>query len=103
MIFEICAGLIVITSIIIILYLLTRSGGPISVERLNENGNVRLRIKANKNIKCIEAKCGKGEEGLSFVRKDLNKDESVEFLIPTTSEKVELTITDESGSKKISI
>jgi hypothetical protein len=103
MIFEVCAGLTVIASIIVILYLLTRSGGPISIERMNEEGNVRLKIKANKSIKCIEVKSGTGEERLSFVRRDLIKDETVEFLIPTTTEKLELIITDENGTKTTSI
>jgi len=103
MILEICAGLIVIACVIVILYLLTRTGGPVSIERSGEEGNIRLRIRANKDIKSIEVKSGSGEEGLLFVRRNLSKDESVEFLIPAGSEKIELLISDESGTKTISI
>jgi hypothetical protein len=103
MMLEICVGLIVIASIIIILYLLTRSSGPISIDRTTQNGNVCLKVKANRGIKSIEVKSGNGEEGLLFVRKNLSKDDSVEFLLPPNPGKLELLITYEGGTKSVSI
>ena len=80
MLFEICTGLVVLLCIIIIVYLLTKSNGPVTIEKNTENGNTILKIKANKEIKKLEVKSQDKE--IVFTRSNLKINEIVEFIFP---------------------
>jgi len=103
MILEICAGLVIVVCIVLIIYLLTRSRSSVSIEKKTEGGNVKLSMKANKDIRQIDVS-GQNEDGeeIRFMRKDLKKGETVEFVFPLTRNPLQITVTDESGNKVIS-
>lgn len=94
---EICAGIVIIACIVLILYLLTKSKGPVSIEKKMEAGNTTLKIKANNDIKLIEIKSEEGEE-IYLVRKGLKKDGVVEFVFPAPRNRVKVLVQDASGS-----
>jgi hypothetical protein len=103
MILEICAILIILACFVLIVYLLTRSRGAVSIEKKADSGDLLLSLKANKDIRQVEVS-GLSESGedIRFTRKDLKKGERVEFVFPLTRNPIQVTITDESGNKIIS-
>jgi hypothetical protein len=101
---EICLGLIIIISIILILYFLTRSKGPVSVEKKIVQGNIKLIVKANDELAALEVKgTSEGNDEISFVRRDLKKDEIVEFIFPQTQNPISMVVRDSSGIHKIKV
>ena len=101
---EICLGIIILTSIVLILYFLTRTKGPVTVEKRIVEGNLKLSVKANDEIAVIEIK-GKSESGdeIPFMRRDVKKDETVEFIFPQTQNPITIIVRDGSGIHKIQV
>lgn len=98
MLFEICAGLVVIVCIALIIYILAKQSGPISIEKKTDSGNTNLIIKANRDIKSIEVIISNESEGHVFRRQNLKNGESVQFVFPQTNEAITITVADATGT-----
>ena len=104
---ELCAGLIVIVCIGLAAFMLGRPKSPITIEKNLDSGNVRLKIRMNRDLKRLEVirKDG-GIDGtvnridgdVSFVRNNLKKGEEVEFVFSASSSPTKLIVDDEKGT-----
>lgn len=101
MIFEICVGIVVIVCVGLIIYILAKQSGPISIDKKTDSGNTNLMIKANRDIKSIELKISNEFEGAIFKRQNLKRGEVVQFVFPQTNETITITVTDATGTLSI--
>jgi len=99
MLWEICAGGVVLACIIIAIYLLTRSNEPVSISKRVEGGQVFLKIRANKDIASVVVSNIAGEGGLTLKRSGLKRGEEVEFQVPLSQNPIRVLIEDEKGTK----
>lgn len=93
---ELCAAAIVLTCIIAVAYLLTRSK-PVKFEKKTEKGNSCLTITANQDLAKISVAARFDNEEITFERKKIKKGQTVEFAYPYSSQPAKLTVQAESG------
>jgi hypothetical protein len=103
MILEACAGAAVIACAIAIIYILRRPRGPVSVERSADGGNMRLRLRANRDLRRIELKAPEKPGEIHLVRAALRRGDLVEFSFPLPQGPVHLVVEDDGGEHTIEI
>lgn len=103
MVLEVCAGLIIVACIIVIIYILRRPRGPVSVERSADGGNLRLRLRANRDLRRIELKAPEDPGEIHLVRAALRRGDLVEFSIPLPRGPVHVIVEDDGGEHTIEI
>lgn len=96
--FEICLGITIIVCIILIIYILARQSGPVSIDKKTDGTSTTLAIRAKRDIKSMEIRIQKDSGGPVFRRKAINKDELIQFVFPATDEEIEITVVDLSGT-----
>ena len=94
---ELCLGLVIFACIGVIIYLLTRSKDPVSFTKEVSGGNVNLKIKANRDVRRIEVRCGEGPDEAKLARSGLKKGEVVEFTFPLSENKVQIVVQEDKG------
>jgi len=103
MLAEACAGAVVIACAIAIIHLLTRAKGPVTIDKRQEGGSVRLRVRANRDIRKLEVRGRSAEGEIFLVRKGLAKGEEVEFSFPIPQGRVTVLAEDESGARELEV
>jgi len=103
MIPELCAAAVILACVIAIIYIASRPRGPVSVERSAEGGNVRLRVRANRDIARLEVHAGGEQGGLHLVRSGLRRNDVVEFSFPLPVGPVRVVSEDGNGSHTLEL
>jgi|GEM_PF-6898999 len=103
MILEACAGAVVIACAIAIIYILRRPRGPVSVDKSVEGGNLRLRLRANRDLRTIELKAPEEPGEIHLVRAGLRRGDVVEFSFPLPHGPVHVIVEDDGGEHTIEV
>ena len=100
---ELCAGLIVIVCIGLAAFMLSRPKYPITIEKVLDSGNVRLKVRMNRDLKRLEViRMDGGNEAaggdVSLIRNNLKHGEEVEFVFPISHSPIKLIVDDKKGT-----
>ncbi len=99
---ELCAGLIVVVCMGLAAFMLGRTKNPVNVEKSIDEGNVRLKVKMNRDLLRLEVNCktdaSMTDGDISIIRNHLLRSEEVEFVFPLTNSPIKLVMDDEKGT-----
>ena len=93
-------GFVIILALIIILVLFFVMNRPYSYNRKVKGDETIFTLDAKKPIASIEVLGKFGNEKIKFQRKDIKKDEKIEFVYPASTEPASVTIEMQKGKPK---
>ena len=96
MIAEICFGIIIIAGVLYFLW--TRSAPATSFEKKLEGGKSKVVVKTAKPLSRIALSDKADGEKLLFIRNNIAKGETVEFIYPPSQDIAQLTVDDDTGT-----
>ena len=96
---EMFAGALILICLIIIAYLLLGSK-PVSFTKTVGKRNTSLSIRARRNIHKLSVKASFGGERITFERKRVRKDQTVDFVYPSSKDPAKLIIEVVPGKKQ---
>ncbi len=100
MITEICAGAIILVCLVLIAYLLFGLKPFKHSKKVGKN-NTTLTITAKRNLYKVSVIAKFGREKIKFERKRIRKDQTVDFVYPSSGEPAKLIVEVESGKQRV--
>lgn len=93
---NVCGGLLLVI-LIIVIGLIAFGSRPFAYKKRVEGANTTLTVTARKNITRISLAVKVGTEDVTFERRRVRPEQTVEFVYPTSPDPAGLTIELESG------
>lgn len=96
---NICGATLALLAIVLFI-LIIMGARPFTYQKRTEGQNTCLTVTAKRNISRVSVSVKVGGEDVMFERRRVRKDQSVEFVYPSSQEKAKLTIELEGGKPR---